>query len=324
MLSVFTLFRMAVFNLSKKQQKKLSLFAVCLLVSFLVWSLFALSNQYLYKVSASLKYVNIPPKRAFHPLQSDTVSMQVRGTGWQVLFSNLRLKPQDIEVDLSGLKTRDWVVFSNQMGYINRQFSENQSIVSISPDTLFFNFSKQDVKKVTVNLSQDLHFKKQYDIIGEIIVEPKFVTVTGPLEDLVLIDGWATDTLRRDNVSNDIVAKVALQRSQKANINVHPSSVDIRVPVGEVTEKIIEVPIKAENRKSFRTVKILPEKVKLTVIVSLAKYETINRDMFEAVINLDDWRSNHVQNLPVIITKSPDFVKIVKSEPQNVDFLLWK
>lgn len=220
------------FNLNKKQQKKLSLFAICLFISFLVWSLFALSNRYIYTVKASLNYVNVPPKRAFHPLQSDTVAMQVEGTGWQVLFSNLRLKPQDIHVDLSGLKTRDWILFSNQMGYINRQFSANQRIVSISPDTLFFNFSKQDVKKVTVNLSKDIKFRKQYDITGDIQIEPKFVTVTGPLEDLVLIDGWATDTLRRNNVDNTITAKVTLSKSQKANINVHPSSVDVTIPVG--------------------------------------------------------------------------------------------
>jgi YbbR domain-containing protein len=312
------------FNLNKKQQKKLSLFAICLFISFLVWSLFALSNRYIYTVKASLNYVNVPPKRAFHPLQSDTVAMQVEGTGWQVLFSNLRLKPQDIHVDLSGLKTRDWILFSNQMGYINRQFSANQRIVSISPDTLFFNFSKQDVKKVTVNLSKDIKFRKQYDIIGDIQIEPKFVTVTGPLEDLVLIDGWATDTLRRNNVDNTIIAKVTLSKSQKANINVHPSSVDVTIPVGEVTEKIIEVPIRAENSKAFRTVKVLPEKVRLTTIVSLDKYEDIDRDMFEAVINLNDWRSNHIKNLPVIITKQPDFVKIIKAEPQNVEFLLWK
>jgi len=315
---------MAIFNLNRKQQKKLSLFAICLFVSFLVWSLFALSNQYVYSVTAALNYVNIPPKRAFHPLQSDTVNMKVKGTGWQVLFSNLRLKPQDIQVDLSGLRTRDWILFSNQMGYINRQFSANQSIVSISPDTLFFNFSKQDVKKVTVNLLQDLRFKKQYDVTGNIQIEPKFVTVTGPLEDLVLIDGWTTDTLKRNNIDKDITTKVALFKSQKANINVHPSMVDVKIPVGEVTEKIIELPIKAENSKAFRTVKILPEKVKLTVLVSLDKYETIDKDLFEAVINLNDWRSNHVQHLPVIITKQPDFVKIVKSEPQNVEFLLWK
>ncbi|MGK9120541.1 MULTISPECIES: hypothetical protein [Sphingobacteriaceae] len=312
------------FNLNKKQQKKLSLFAICLFISFLVWSLFALSNRYIYTVKASLNYVNVPPKRAFHPLQSDTVAMQVEGTGWQVLFSNLRLKPQDIHVDLSGLKTRDWILFSNQMGYINRQFSANQRIVSISPDTLFFNFSKQDVKKVTVNLSKDIKFRKQYDITGDIQIEPKFVTVTGPLEDLVLIDGWATDTLRRNNVDNTITAKVTLSKSQKANINVHPSSVDVTIPVGEVTEKIIEVPIRAENSKAFRTVKVLPEKVRLTTIVSLDKYEDIDRDMFEAVINLNDWRSNHIKNLPVIITKQPDFVKIIKAEPQNVEFLLWK
>lgn len=315
---------MALFNLNRKQQKKLTLFAVCLLVSFLVWSLFALSNRYVYSVNVSLKYVNIPPKRAFHPLQSDTVKMQVEGTGWQVLFSNLRLKSQDIQVDLNGLKSRDWVVFSNQMGYINRQFSANQRIVSISPDTLYFNFSEQAVKRVPVNLNYNFEFKKQYDVVGNVLLEPKFVTVTGPLEDLVQIDHWSTDTFNRKDVSEEVVARLSLSKSQKANINVHPSMVDVRIPIGEVTEKIVDVQIKAENTRGYRQVKILPEKVRITMMVSLANYTSIDKDSFEAVINLQDWKSNHIKNLPVIITKVPDFVKIVKCEPQNVEFLLWK
>jgi len=315
---------MAMLNLNRKQQKKLSLFAICFLFSFFAWSLFALSNNYVYSVNASIQYMNIPPKRAFHPLQSDTVVMQVKGTGWQVLFSSLRSKPQEISVDLSGLKTRNWVMFSNQLGYINRQLGGNQSVVSVSPDTLYFNFSKQDVKRVTVNLAADLQFKKQYDVIGPVNIEPKSVTVTGPLEDLVLIDGWSTDTLRAANLDHDLTAKLRLSKSKKANITVHPAVVEVRVPVGEVTEKIIEVPIRAENSNSFRSVKILPERVRITAMVSLDQYASITKDDFEAVINLNDWRSNHVRHLPVILTKVPEYVKVVKAEPQNVDFLLWK
>lgn len=266
----------------------------------------------------------MPPKRAFHPLQSDTVTMKVEGSGWQVLFSSLRLSSHELEVDLSGLKTRDWVLFSSQLGYINRQFDLNQRIVSVSPDTLFFNFSEQAVKRVPVQLSYDLHFRKQYDVVNDLQVSPKFVTVTGPLEDLVRIDTWATDTLRRKNVESSITAKVGLQRTKKANISVYPSSVDIQVPVGEVTEKIIEVPIKAENYRPYKSVKILPEKVLLTVMISLDRYASTDRNAFEAVINLEDWKLNGVNDLPIIITRSPDLLKIVKMTPQNAHFLVEK
>ncbi len=315
---------MAAFNLSRKQQQKLSLFLGCLIISFLCWSLFALSNRYLYNVDAAVKYVNVPPQRAFHPLQSDTVTMRVEGSGWQVLFSSLRFRPHDVEVDLSGLKTRDWILFSSQLGYINRQFDANQRIVSVMPDTLFFNFSKQSEKRVPVKLSYDLEFRKQYDITSDVEISPKFVRVTGPVEDLVRIESWATDTLRRTDVEQNIQAKVGLQRMTKANISVYPTVVDAKIPVGEVTEKIIQVPIRAENYRPYRSVKILPEKVTLTLLVPLDRYAAIQPENFEAVININDWKANNISDLPVLITRSPEYTRIVRMSPQNIQFLLDK
>ncbi|WP_028297088.1 CdaR family protein [Olivibacter sitiensis] len=313
---------MAIFNLNRTQQQKLTLFVGCIVISFFVWCLFALSNHYQYRVNVALNYVNSPEKRAFHPLQSDTVSMQVEGTGWQVLFSGLRLTPLKVNVDLSGLKSRDWIVFSNQLGYINRQFDANQTVVSVSPDTLYFSFSEQAVKKVPVKLAYDLDFKQQYNVSGEVDINPKFVTVTGPLEDLVQIESWQTDTLKRNNVSENITARLSLMKNKKSNLSVTPTAVEMLVPVDEVTEKIIDVIIKPENAKAYHMVKIIPEKVRLTVMISLNEYKNVNRDAFEAIVNLNDWKRNQVSNLPIIITKQPEFVNIIKIEPQNASFFV--
>lgn len=313
---------MAVFNLNKAQQQKLTLFVICIVISFFVWCLFALSNHYVYRVNVAVDYVNGPEKRAFHPLQSDTVNMQVEGTGWQVLFSGLRLAPIRANVDLSGLKNRDWIVFSNQLEYINRQFDANQKVVAVSPDTLYFSFSEQAVKKVPVKLAYDLDFKQQYNISSDVDIKPKFVTVTGPLEDLVQIESWQTDTLKRNNISADITARLSLMKNKQSNFSVYPTAVDVVVPVDEVTEKIIEVIIKPENAKAYQSVKIIPEKVRLTVMVALHEYRNINRDAFEAVINLEDWKKNKVSNLPIIVTKQPEYVNIIKIEPQNASFLV--
>src|SRR5690606_3881513 len=141
---------MPILNLNKTQRRKLSIFAKCIVFSFLAWALFAVSNKYIYTVKSGVQYVNIPDNRAFHPLQSDTVNVKVEATGWQLLFSKLRSAPPTVQVDLSGLQSRNWVVLSNQLGFINRQFPENQQVRSVVPDTLYFDFSKQTERKVPV------------------------------------------------------------------------------------------------------------------------------------------------------------------------------
>src|SRR5690554_2473559 len=125
---------MAILNLTKLQKQKARIFIVCVVVSILSWGLFAMSSKYLYRVSATVRYMNAPDNKAFHPLQSDTVDLQVEGSGWQVLFSRLRLQSQDIDIDLSPLRTRDWIVFSSQMGYINRQFGGDRKSVGVGKE----------------------------------------------------------------------------------------------------------------------------------------------------------------------------------------------
>ncbi|MEC3879726.1 hypothetical protein [Parapedobacter sp. 10938] len=315
---------MPVLNLNKTQRRKLSIFAKCLIFSFLAWALFAVSSTYVYTIKAGMQYVNAPDNRAFHPLQSDTVNVQLEANGWQLLFSSFQSTSEVIQVDLSGLRNRNWVVFANQLGFINRQFPTNKQVISVSPDTLYFDFSKQTERKVPVKALHRLRFRKQYDIIDEVRVSPEFVTITGPLDDVVQIEQWETDTIRASNVNGDLHTVAVLKHNQRANISVYPTSVTVDIPVGEVTEKVLEVPLKVENGKPFSSVKLLPGKVRLTVMVSLRDFTKVTAGAFEAVVNMDNWVDDGVTNLPVIITQKPDYCKLVKVEPQNVDFFVRK
>jgi YbbR domain-containing protein len=314
---------MALFHLNKKEQQKLRIFSISIVVSFIAWCVFALSNNYLYRVPTAVQYINVPENKAFHPLQSDTVSLQVEGTGWQILFSKLRLQPTNIKVDLSGLKNRNWVMFSSQLGFINRQIPGNKRLIKVSPDTLYFDFSKQAVKKVPVRLVSNLSFKKQYNIIDSVVIKPAYVTVTGPLEDLERIEEWDTEPLVKKDVENDLMVRLALTDKMQGNLNVYPSNVEVKIPIGETTEKILEIPIRIENPRRGMSTTLLPGKVRLTVSVPLKYYSEVTRESFEAVVNLDN-STYKISNLPVIITKSPAFCSIIKVEPQNVNYILRK
>lgn len=309
-------------KLNKTQRRKLSIFAKCIFFSFLAWALFAISNNYVYTIKAGVQYVNAPPNKAFHPLQSDTVNVRLETTGWQLLFSTLRSTAHTIQVDLSGLQNRNWIVFTNQLGFINRQFAANQEVVAVSPDTLYFDFSKQTERKIPVKPVYDIQFSRQYDIIDQLTVSPEYVTITGPLEDVVEIEYWETDTIRASDVKASLRTNAQLQKKQRANINVYPTTVEVNIPVGEVTEKILEIPLKVENGQQFSSVRLLPNKVRLTVMVSLRDYGKITGSAFEAVVNMEQWTADHVRSLPVIITQIPEFCKLVKVEPQNVDFFV--
>lgn len=309
---------------SKVERRRISLFFVCLLFAVGAWMFFALSNRYVYQVQTLVHYVNFPDNKAFHSLQSDTIDLQVEGTGWQLLFSKLRINPQSVNVDLEKLKTQTFINLSDQLTTINKQFESAQKVVNVRPDTLYFDFSSRAVKKIPIRLNYDIRFENHYGISDTVQISPSYVTVTGPLNELEKIDYWYTDTLKLKNINSNLSSKIALQKPLKANINIYPKLVDLRLMVDEYTEKVVDVPIVLVNNNEFRNVKLLPDKVKITFLTTLSNYSNIERGDFEVSADLNNWKSKGYVQLPLVVSKFPEFCKLVKIEPQNIDFIIQK
>ncbi|MCA5005848.1 YbbR-like domain-containing protein [Sphingobacterium bovistauri] len=309
---------------TKIHRRKINIFLRCLILSFVAWLLIAISNQYTFTIKSGIIYANMPEKRAFHPLQSDTVSVKIRMSGWDVLMSKLQSDTNNIQVDLSSLNTKNFVVFSNQIGFINRQFPNEKKVISVSPDTLYFDFSRQTQRKVPIKVPTAISFKKQYGFVGETKTNPSIVTITGPTEDVANIEFLETDTIRGDVVFTDIRTVANINKQNKTNITIYPRMTEVVIPVGELTEKVIEVPIKIINGAKYTSVRTVPSKVSLTIMVSLKDYAKWTASDFEATVDMQNWEDRHVKSLPVRITKVPDYVQIIKTEPQNVDFFVRK
>lgn len=309
---------------SKVERRRISLFFVCLLFAVGAWMFFALSNRYVYQVQTLVRYVNFPDNKAFHSLQSDTIDLQIEGTGWQLLFSKLRINPQSVNVDLEKLKKQIFINLSDQLTTINKQFESAQKVVNIRPDTLYFDFSSRSVKKIPIRLNYNIRFENHYGISDSVQLSPSYVTVTGPGNELEKIDYWYTDTLKLKNVTSNFSSKILLQKPVKANISIYPRLVDLKLMVDEYTEKVVDVPIVLLNNNEFRNVKLLPEKVKITFLTALSNYSKIAREDFEVSADLNNWKLKGYIQLPLVISKFPKFCKLVKIEPQNIDFIIQK
>ena len=167
------------------------------------------------------------------------------------------------------MRNRDFILFGNQLGFVNRQFPNNQRVVSVVPDTLFFDFSKQGQKQVPLRIVHNLAFARQFGIVGPPRVQPAQVNIRGPVEDLQGITYWETDTIRATGLNASLHATVGVSTRLHPNLSVYPHEVEVEIPVGELTEKTLEIPVEVINDGDYRAVKLLPGKIQLTVLVSL-------------------------------------------------------
>jgi hypothetical protein len=313
---------MAIIKLSKNERRRLSVFFTCLVLAFLAWALTMLSKNYPYTFKAALAYTNTPTHRSFRSLQADSADVTVEGSGWNLLFSAMKLNSQAIPVSLKGLDSKNYIVLNSQVKAINDKWAADQKIVSFNPDTLYFDFSTRLIKRVPIQLLSNIKFQHQYDFSGNAILKPDYVTVSGPANVLEHITVWSTDSLILANIADTVERTIHLKPATESNINIYPKTVQVKLPVDEYTEKTIAIAVKLTNNKDYYNVKIFPKKVKVTFTVPLSKYTATDETFFEAVADLTLWHDQGMHQLPVKMMRVPPFCKVVKIEPQNIDFIV--
>lgn len=313
---------MPIIKLTKVERKRFLVLIACLLCAIGAWLFMALNNNYVYTAKTVLIYKDFPQKKAFKALQTDTVDLQVEGTGWQLLFARLRVNPQSITVSLDGLNTRNFILFSEQLPQVNKQLETSQKIISVKPDTLYFDFSKRTNKRVPLKLLYDISFVPQYGLSDQIQLKPSYVNISGPQEELAKIKEWYTDTLKLADLQQSAKTRVSIKTNNTVNVSLYPTSVGVQIPVDEFTEKTVEVPLNLINNKDFYDVKLYPKKIKVTFMVALSRYAEVNEDFILANVDLNEWKILKHEQLTVKIARFPDYCKLVSISPRKINFII--
>lgn len=311
-------------KLTKVERKRFGLLIACLIAAVCAWLFLALNNKYVYTAKTELIYKDEPQKKAFKALQPDTVDLQVEGTGWQLLFSRLRINPQSITVSLQKLSNRNYILFSEQLVQVNRQLETSQKIISVKPDTLYFDFSKRTNKRVPVKLIKNFTFMKQYGLSDQIQLKPSYVNISGPQEELAKITTWVTDTLKLTDLQQTVSTRIGIKQNNLNNISIYPGSIGVKIPVDEFTEKTLEIPLRIINNKDFLNIKLYPKKVRVTFLVALSSYQEVDEDFIEAVVDVNEWKQLKHQTFTVKINRFPDYCKLISVVPNKINFIIEK
>ncbi len=311
-------------KLTKVERKRFLVLIICLLCAIGAWLFMALNQKYVYTAKTVLIYKDFPQKKAFKALQTDTVDLQVEGTGWQLLFARLRINPQSITISLEKLNNRNFILFTEQLPQINRQLETSQKIISVKPDTLYFDFSKRTNKRVPVRLTYDFTFVKQYGLANEIQLKPSYVNISGPQEELRKITEWHTDTLKLADLQESVSTKIGVKANNMVNVGIYPTSIGVKIPVDEFTEKTVEVPLNIINNHDFYDIKLYPKKIKVTFMVALSRYEEVDEDFIVANVDVNEWKLQKHEQLTVKLARFPEYCKLVGVKPRKINFIVEK
>jgi len=315
------------FSLEKiKSDRRIVVFALCLLIATGLWFLNALSKDYTATVNYSVRFVN-PPNELF--LTSNPPSkfeFKVEAHGFSLLRHKLSLSSSPVVLDLTSIwneqGTNQNIMTIQTRSLIRRiadQVSSEITINDISPQILTFTFDSLTVKKVPVKVNINTEFKPQFYQKEEITTQPDSIEITGPASILDTTQAVESETIEIKNIDADI--EKAIKILSPENINISEEKVIVKIPVERFTEKEINVPVQVENNPPNLNIKLFPAEVKISFLVGLSEYENITAADFKAFVDYNE-ADYDTETLEISIGSKPPFLQMLRISPQTVEFLV--
>src|SRR5690606_27094547 len=100
---------------------------------------------------------------------------------------------------------RYYVLTTTLRESIVEQIDAGLDIIDIKPDTLFFQTLPWISKEVPVYVNGKINFQKQYTSIGDLVVTPSKVILSGPKSYIDTVSKIFTDSLLLSNVNDTVV-----------------------------------------------------------------------------------------------------------------------
>ncbi|GGG43040.1 CdaR family protein [Bizionia arctica] len=311
--------------LASIKNKKINVFFLFLLLSFTVLVFLKLSNTYTTTVAFKINKINIPESHLVLNNDAHKINITIRTHGFNLLKYYFEKPEVDIDFSKNISKNKKFYVWNKQQGYsdINFQFSKDEEIVAINPDTLKFRYDVNAVKKVPVKLESKWHFAQGFDLLDSINIVPDSIKIIGPEILLSKILYIETDTLMLKDIKTNIGKTISLKlpKNKNDNLKFSDSEVTVSGTVEKFTEGHLKIPVSVINIPENITIKYFPKKVFVTFYTSLSNYNSVKEADFEIICDYNHLEKGTEYLIPEII-KKPNRVKNIKLSQEHIEFII--
>jgi hypothetical protein len=317
---------------NQEYRYKLTVFMICLAISAFIWILIKLSDQYSSDIVIPVTYADIPEGKILVNKVDTAIKIGITERGFALAWVKYFREKKPINISLKNYRLREQMhqyvsligtqAWSQQ--FLN-QYDLKGEVDYILPDTIAFYFEDRYSREVPVKSDIQIKFRKQFFAYDTMTIDPAKVTISGLYKHVNKISAIKTVHISFENLNQSIDQKVKLQLPQQApDIQIKPPEVNITLPVEKFTELQIEIPITKVNEPEGERIKIFPDNVTVKYLIALKDYDKINPDMFSCQVNLSKINTVEDNKLEVSVNSHPQFIKIISTEPAEVDYLVLK
>lgn len=308
-----------------RNNRRIVVFLVCLLIATSLWFLNALGKDYTAQVSYPVKYVNPPANQFLADKTPVKLDLTIDGQGFTLLrfkllsFSPIVLDIAEITKNIESNSGNYKILSKTLINEISEQFSEEIKISEVSPEILDIVLDSLVTKTVPVDLDLNVEFVPQFNLKNPISTNPDKVQITGPTLVLEKINSLKTKVNIINKLESSIRQEIELIHPEKTTIS--PEKVTLTIDVEKYTEKELKIPVEIKNKPGKIKMKIFPSEVKVIFTVGLSRFENIKSSDFGISV---DYNSivHDINNLNINLYKKPDYIQNVRFNPEKVEFLI--
>jgi YbbR domain-containing protein len=299
------------------------IFAWCFIIAAILWLLTSLNEQYTSSIIIKARYVNIPKDKVFIKPLPEEFKVMVTAKGWDLMSHYFRKNYEFITIDLNDYRKTDVLVTRRLQDNFQQLIAQKITIGEVFPETISLAREEKNTKKVPVRLVQDISYKNQYGLGGEITYSPDSVVISGPTSVIKAIDHVDTENEILKDLDKTASADVKLKDPELKNVQYSVNSVKVQIPVYQLTEQNAEVPIEIINQQNGR-LKLIPAKVSVIYQAPINKYSQIDSAQFQVIVDGSQVDTAARQPLKVQMISSPRYTYNIHLKPDYVDYLINK
>ena len=310
---------------SSKSNKKLNVFLLFLVLSFLFWMLIKLSKNYISDVKFNLEFVDAPKNKLLQNNSDNEIVLTVNTVGFKLL--GYSLKKKKLNYSLTEVKRRKgteyYSIAKSEFNNLQAQLPADVIVLSVKPDTLYFDLGVKKSKKVKVVTNVNLQFKPGYNLINKYTIEPEYITISGPTKFVDSIEVVEADLLELKDVSSSLDVKVKLIKKNEA-ITFSSDYINISGEVAKITEGSFDLSFSVINLPKKQIISTFPKVVKVVYQVPIKDYNKITQNSFVVQCDYKESVDNNLEYLIPKIIEKPDVLFDVKIVPSKIEFLTKK
>ncbi len=314
-----------------KNKRNPLIYLLFFVVSIICWYLIALSKEYTTIISYPVVYQSLPKGKVLALTPPEKLNIKVKGFGFTILKTKLfsYINPIKLSISIFGAEIKQtgnrylyYLLSQNTKEWISNQLDAEIQVISILPDTLFFNFTDIVDKKVPVQLVSNLSYAKQFMPHGKIIIRPDSVIVSGPQVILDTLKYVSTNMLTLNEIKDTVSKEVTLLSIPKFIFTT--TTVVATIPVVKYTEMVLNIPIEPENLPDSLKLKTFPSYITLSCWVGLSDYSKMTPFMFRATIDYNILKTNYSNKVKIKLAKIPFMVNNITFQPKSVEYIIEK